>query len=139
MTTTVYINTRSLHYLGNTVMVNYLSKYFESPVVAVERKSTDYMKEIYFVEFAEPIPMTKFESILNHGEYHFWPEPHLLLRIYLVDPDEIPPEHFNVQTRYVVATGDEYIQFLNHEDTTYYIKDKKTYRYNPITENPFVF
>ena len=125
MTTTVYINTRSLHYLGNTVMVNYLSKYFESPVVAVERKSTDYMKEIYFVEFAEPIPMTKFEAILNHGEYHFWPEPHLLLRIYIADPDDIPHEHFKVQTRYVVATGDEYIQFLNHHDSKFYIQDKK--------------
>jgi hypothetical protein len=139
MTTSVYINTRSLQFLPPTLMVNYLSKYFESPVVAVERKSTDYMKEIYFVEFAEPIPTTKFEAILNHGEYHFWPEPHLLLRIYLADPDEIPPEHFKLQSRYVVATGDEYITYLNHDDSKFYIQDKKTYRYVPITENPFVF
>lgn len=135
--TTIYIPTTQC--IGLATMASYLSKYFKTEVIAVEEKSTWYIKYIYMVQFVQPLPENLLADLWKHGEYWFWPEPTRLLRIYFDEPNEIPPKDFISQYRYLVASCDNYYRLLNHTDTTCYIEDKQTYRKIPISENPFAF
>ena len=65
-------------------------KYFKTDITSIEIKPTINIKHIYFVQFAQPIPTSKYETIVEYGEYIYWPEPAMMLRIYLVHPTEIP-------------------------------------------------
>ena len=136
MTTTVYIMTRPI---GLEYIASSLSKYFNTEVVAVEEKSTHYMKDLYMVQFANPIPEKTLERIWEYGEYRFWIEPTRMLRIYLSDPTEISSDHFISHKRYVTATDINYYKHLNHENSNCYMYDKLMHKYIPISENPFVF
>ena len=150
MTTTLYITNDTN--METTVMAYYLFKYFKTQVLAIEEKSTAIQQEIndneeknidvkklYIVQFVHPLPRKKIDSILEYGEYRFWPEPERMLRIYINNPNHIPPDHFTCQTRYVCASGDKYYRQLNTRDSTCYIVNKHTYKHTPLLENPFVY
>jgi len=140
MATSIYILPN--HIISPTTISTYLSAYFKTNVVSVEYKSTFYCQNVYFVVFATPIPPKKVETMLQHGEYRFWPEPSLLLRIYLTDPTTLEPtQHFTTRQKYIVATGEEYKQTLTNEKypTTVYLFNKETDCWEETTESPFTF
>jgi len=136
MTTTFYIMMRPI---GAEYIASYLSKHFETQVIAVEEKSTHYMKNLYMVQFAEPIEWQRMEAMEWYGSYQLWPEPTLMIQLYLDCPQDILPEHFISQKRYVIATDTNYYKHLNHEDSKCYVYDKVIHKYSAISETPFVF
>ena len=136
MTTTVYIMMRPI---GAEYIASCLSKHFKTQVIAVEEKSTPYMKDLYMVQFAEPLAKKAIDAIWEYGAYRLWPEPTLMIQLYIDCPQDILPEHFISQKRYVIATDTTYYKHLNHEDSKCYIYDKLIHKYTVTSETPFVF
>ena len=136
MTTTLYMMMRPI---GAEYIASCLSKHFKTQVIAVEEKSTHYMKDLYMVQFAEPLDWQRMEAMKYYGAYRLWPEPTLMFQLYIDCPQDILPEHFISQKRYVIATDTTYYKHLNHEDSKCYIYDKLIHKYTVTSETPFVF